>query len=309
MNDGKLPTAAAFAGVVLIWSTTPLGIKWSGEGPGFLFGATGRMVLGTLLCVILALLLRVRLPLNRRALEAYVAAALGIYGSMMCAYWAAQYVPSGVVAVIYGLAPLTVGALATWWLNESAFTFSKVIGGFVGIAGLILIFGDMRLVGAHAALGIAVLLLSVLLHSVSAVWVKSVNHDMHALALTSGGLLVALPIYLLTWAIIDGSWPREIPFRAAASIIYLGVIGSGLGFVLYYYALRRMPASRLALIPLITPLLAMVLGYLLNDERSQAGQLLGAGLVLSGLIFHEFGERLQPVLRSALKRRNSGPRE
>jgi drug/metabolite transporter (DMT)-like permease len=51
----------------------------------------------------------------------------------------------------------------------------------------------------------------------------------------------------------------------------------------------------------------MVLGYLLNDERPQAGQLLGAGLVLSGLIFHEFGERLQPVLRSALTRRNSDP--
>jgi drug/metabolite transporter (DMT)-like permease len=302
-----MSTAAAFAGVVLIWSTTPLAIKWSGEGPGFLFGVTGRMVLGTSLCVILALLLRVRLPLNRRALEAYGAAALGIYGSMMCAYWAAQHVPSGVVAVMYGLAPFTVGALATWWLDESAFTTPKVIGGLVGIAGLILIFGDMRLVGAHAALGIAVLLLSVLLHSISAVWVKRVNQDMHALALTSGGLLVALPLYICTWAILDGSWPREIPLRAAASIIYLGIIGSGLGFVLYYYALRRMPASRLALIPLITPLLAMVIGYLFNDERPQTGQLLGAGLVVSGLVFHEFGERLQAALRSVFIRRNASP--
>ncbi|MDX9740751.1 MAG: DMT family transporter [Gammaproteobacteria bacterium] len=302
-----MSTATAFAGVVMIWSTTPLAIKWSGEGPGFLFGVTGRMVLGTLLCVTLALLLRVRLPLHRRALEAYGAAALGIYGSMMCAYWAAQYVPSGVVAVIFGLAPLTVGALAAWWLDEPSFTAPKILGSLIGIAGLILIFGDMRVVGAYAPLGIAVLLLSVLLHSISSVWVKRVNHDLHALALTSGGLLVALPAYLLTWAILDGSWPEEIPLRAAGSIVYLGVIGSGLGFVLYYYALRRMQASRLALIPLITPLLAMVLGYLLNDERPQTGQLLGAALILSGLVFYEFGERLHAVLRSARMRRDGTP--
>jgi drug/metabolite transporter (DMT)-like permease len=302
-----MSTAAAFAGVVLIWSTTPLAIKWSGEGPGFLFGVTGRMVLGTALCVALALALRVRLPLNRRAFEAYAAAALGIYGSMMCAYWAAQHVPSGVVAVIFGLAPLTVGALAAWWLNESAFTPPKILGGLVGIAGLALIFGEMQVVGAYAALGIAVLLLSVLLHSISSVWVKRVNHDLHALALTSGGLLVALPMYLLTWAVLDGTWPDDIPLRAAGSIVYLGVIGSGLGFVLYYHALRRMPASQLALIPLITPLLAIALGYLLNGERPQAGQILGAGLILSGLVFHQFGDRLQAALRSACIRRNASP--
>lgn len=299
--------AAAYAGVVLIWSTTPLAIKWSGEGPGFLFGVTGRMVLGTLLCLLLALLLRVRLPLHRQALEAYGAAALGIYGSMMCAYWAAQFVPSGIVAVMFGLAPLTVGALAAWWLNEPAFTPAKIFGSLIGVAGLILIFGDMRAIGPQAALGIAVLLLSVLLHSVSSVWVKRVNQDMHALALTSGGLLAALPVYLLTWLVFDGAWPADLPSRATGSIVYLGLIGSGLGFILYYYALRHMQASRLALIPLITPLLAMVLGYLLNDERPQTGQLAGAALILCGLVFYQFGERLHDGLRSTRARRNDVP--
>lgn len=39
---------AAYLAVILIWSTTPLAVKWSGEGPGFLFGALGRMALGVL---------------------------------------------------------------------------------------------------------------------------------------------------------------------------------------------------------------------------------------------------------------------
>ncbi|HLF97561.1 MAG TPA: EamA family transporter, partial [Methylococcaceae bacterium] len=36
----------AYIGVILLWATTPLAIKWSGEGPGFLFGVTGRMAIG-----------------------------------------------------------------------------------------------------------------------------------------------------------------------------------------------------------------------------------------------------------------------
>ncbi|MGZ8928379.1 MAG: EamA family transporter, partial [Methylobacter sp.] len=37
----------AYISVILLWSTTPLAIKWSGEGSGYLFGVTGRMVIGT----------------------------------------------------------------------------------------------------------------------------------------------------------------------------------------------------------------------------------------------------------------------
>ena len=40
---------AAYLGIILIWSTTPLAVKWSGEGPGYLFGVTARMVIGALL--------------------------------------------------------------------------------------------------------------------------------------------------------------------------------------------------------------------------------------------------------------------
>ncbi|MET0109749.1 MAG: hypothetical protein ABW084_12685 [Candidatus Thiodiazotropha sp.] len=43
---------AAYLGIVLIWGTTPLAIKWSGEGVGYLFGVTGRMVIGVILALL-----------------------------------------------------------------------------------------------------------------------------------------------------------------------------------------------------------------------------------------------------------------
>lgn len=288
---------AAFVGVILIWSTTPLAVKWSGEGPGFLFGATGRMAIGTALCLLLLVLLRVRLPWHRRALHSYAAAALGVYGSMMCVYWGAQYVPSGLISVLFGLAPIMVGALAALWLGENSFTPAKVAGGLIGFAGLALIFGDNGSMTPTAAYGLAAVLLSVLLHSVSAVWVKRTNPDMDALALTTGALLLALPAYLLTWAVFDGHWPAQLPPRALGSIVYLGAIGSGVGFVLYYYALRRMEAGRVALIPLITPVMALVLGHALNAEVIGERALAGTALILSGLLFYELGGRVAAAIR------------
>ena len=52
---------AAFAGVVLIWATTPVAIKWSSEGAGFLFGVSSRMVLGAMVCAVLLAMLGRRL--------------------------------------------------------------------------------------------------------------------------------------------------------------------------------------------------------------------------------------------------------
>jgi drug/metabolite transporter (DMT)-like permease len=292
MTGAMMTIPAAYLGVILIWSTTPLAIKWSGEGPGFLFGVAGRMAIGTALCVLLVLLLRVRLPWHREALRAYAAAAVGVYGAMMCVYWGAQHIPSGLVSVLFGLAPITVGALAALWLGEQSFTPAKVGGALIGIAGLALIFGgDADTAGPMAVWGLAAVLVSVLLHSLSAVWVKRVNADIHALALTTGALLVALPAYLLTWAILDGRWPAAMPAQALGSIVYLGVVGSGIGFILYYYVLRRISAGRLALIPLITPVLALLVGYVLNDETIGARETAGVALILAGLLFHEAGGR------------------
>lgn len=283
---------AAFVGVVLIWATTPLAIQWSSEGWGYLFGITGRMALGALVCAILLQLLKPGLPWHRAARRTYVAAALGIYGGMLSVYWSAQYVPSGLIAVLFGLNPLVTGLIAAVWLRENSLTPGKLSGMMLGLSGLLFIFADDLMLQGHAWWGVLGVLLSVLLHSFSGVWVKRVGAGLSGLTVTSGSLFVVLPLFVLTWLVYDGELPTQISPQAGLSLLYLGVFGSVLGFTLYFYLLKHLEANRVALITLVTPVLALLIGQMLNGEHLSAEIWFGSLLIVSGLGMHVWGDRL-----------------
>lgn len=283
---------AAFVGVILIWSTTPLAIQWSSEGAGFLFGVSARMWLGALVCLALMGALSVPLPRHAAALRTYLAAGLGIFGAMTCVYWGAQFIPSGLISVLYGLTPMVTGLLAALWLGERAFSPARLFGMLLGLGGLAVIFGRGLIDHQIAIPGVLAVLASVALHSVSSVWVKRIGAEIPAMAVAGGGLLVAAPLYLAAWLLLDGSLPQALTPRAGAAIVYLGLVGSVVGFVLFYYVLKRMAASRIALITLVTPVLALWLGHVFNGESIDAQVVAGTALILAGLAAHQWGDRL-----------------
>lgn len=278
---------AAFTGIILIWSTTPLAIQWSSEGGGFLFGVTARMTLGLVFCLLAVRIAGVKMPWHVRARAAYLAAGVAIYGAMGLVYWAAQYVPSGWIAVLFGLTPLFTSVFSVFWIAGHRFERIELIGLVLGVVGLTIIFYDGTSLGDGAAMGVIAVVCSALLHAASSVWVKRLSHDMHALAVTCGGLMVSVPALLLTWFLFDGIWPQELPERARYSIAYLALFGSVLGFFWYYFLLRQVGAVRVNLITLVTPVTALLLGNWLNDEVILPTVWLGTGFIMCGLAMHQ----------------------
>jgi drug/metabolite transporter (DMT)-like permease len=284
--------------VILIWATTPLAIKWSGEGPGFLFGVTGRMTIGMLCLLFVMGLSRQRLLWHRGARLTYLAVALQIYGSMLSVYWGAQFIPSGWISVIFGLTPLITALLAAIWLGERSLSFGKMLSYFMGIAGLAVMFVSAIQLHQEAVLGMIAVLIASLLQALSAVAIKRIDAKLPALTQVTGGLLLALPVYWLSWWLGDGQWPADLSINSLASIVYLGVIATTFGFVLYYYLLSHLTATRVALITLITPVLSLILGQSVNHEVLTSRVALGTFFILSALVLHEFFDRFAFVRRS-----------
>jgi len=280
---------AAYLGIILIWSTTPLAIQWSAQGTGFALAVFARMSIGVALAAVLLVVWRIGFPLHARARRSYLVGGLGLFGAMSLTYWGARHVHSGLVSVLFGLSPLLTGVFAALWLGERALTPLRLAGMLLGTAGLATIFAQGEGAGgSQASAGLAALLLAVAIYSASLVWIKRIGDDSPPLATTAGTLAVSLPLFALVWWCADGSVPTAVLPRAGAAIVYLGVFGSVLGFALYYYVIRHTTAGSVALITLVTPVLALLLGHALNGEEIAARVWLGAALITGGLVLHQW---------------------
>lgn len=282
---------AAFIAVVMIWSTTPLAIKWSTLGTSFGFAVFARMALGTLLCLLLLALLRVRMPWRRDAQLTYLAGGAGLFVAMTLTYWASQYISSGLISVLFGLSPIATSLIAAWWLDEEALTPAKLAGMGLGVLGLTLVFRHNISLGEHASAGIAALLGAVVAQAASMVAIKRIADQASPVATNLGTLVVALPLFGATWWLSDGQLPSAMPERATLAIAYLGLFGSVLGFVFYYYLIKHLATAQVALITLITPVVALWLGHALNQEVVSRDVWLGTGGILLGLSLHQWGDR------------------
>lgn len=288
---------AAYLGIILIWATTPLAIKWSGDGVDFLLGVSARMGVGFVVCLLLLALWRIPLRWQREAVATYLAAGLGLYGAMLSVYWGAQFIPSGLISVLYGLSPIVIGLFASLWLGEALFSPARWLGVGVSLAGLAVIFMPQATLGAGVERGIAGVLLSVTLHSVSAVWVKRIGSALHPLAINGGALAIAVPLYFVTWLVFGEPLPESVPSRAISAILYLALFGTVIGFALYFYVLKRVSPAAVGLITLITPVLALILGQGLNGERIDSNVWYGTVAILLGLSLFQWGGRLRLLLR------------
>ena len=292
---------AAYLGIILIWSTTPLAIQWSTQGTGFALAVFARMAIGVVVAALLVLIWRIRFPLHARARRAYLVGGLGLFGAMALTYWGARYVHSGLISVLFGLSPLMAAVLAAIFLGERALTPPRVAGMLLGALGLATIFihGD-SLGGEPALAGLAALLAAVFIYSGSLVWLKRIGDDSPPLATTVGTLTVSLPLFGLVWWFTDGQLPAMVPPRSGAAIVYLGVFGSVIGFALYYYVIKHLETAKVALITLVTPVIALLLGHWLNGEEIGLRLWLGTALILLGLSVHQW-EMLAGLRRPALR--------
>jgi len=282
----------AYASVILLWATTPLAIKWSAEGAGFVFGAASRMLIG-FICVTLILLLRQqKLPFHSQARQTYLAVALQIFGAMMAVYWASRLIPSGWISVIFGLTPFITALMSALILNENSLSIGKIASYLLGIGGLAMMFSSALELSPQAIAGISGVLLAATLQAASAVWVKKIDAHLPAMTQVSGGLLFAMPLYLLSWyALEQGQLPASISWRTAAAILYLGVVATTFGFAMYYYVLIHLPATKVAFITIMSPVMALYLGYSINHEPITPKVMLGTALILSALLLHQFFDR------------------
>ena len=288
-----MQVSVAYIAVLLIWSTTPLGIVWSSESINPTMAVLLRMLIAVVLGGLIIFIRNIELPWHKQALRLYSYSALGIFGGMSFSYLAAAYLPSGVLSLVFGLAPVLSAILARRILAEPKISPLRKLSMLLSFIGLALVCADNFSLNSDSVYGLGFVLIAVFLFSLSGVLVKSVSLAIHPMATTVGALSVALPLFLINWLLLDGSLDvSQWQMRSIWATLYLGVFGSLIGFFAYFFVLQRLTASTVALITLITPIIALSLGAMLNNEVLHSKLIIGALLVILGLAIYHWGETI-----------------
>lgn len=272
---------AAVATTLVLWASAFVGIRHLGDdfGPGAL--ALGRLLVGSIALAPLAL--RHRLPrLDRRQLLAVVAVGLLWFGLYNVALNEAERrIDAGTASILIQVSPVLVGLLAAAFLGER-FTRNLALGSALAFAGVVLIGLGSPTDGSRDWWGIALCLVAAVSYAVSLVLQKPLVASVTAVQVTwlacTIGAIACLPF--------AGQLVDQVDSAPASStwwMVYLGVFPTAIAFSTFAYALRHMPAARLAVTTYLVPPITIVLGLVLLDEVPPTLAYLGGALALLGV--------------------------
>lgn len=200
-------------------------------------------------------------------------------------YWAEQWVPSGLAAVLWATFPLLVALVSHWALPEHRLSRRGWLGIALGFAGVAIIFSHdfSALGGRQVAVASCVLLLSPLSASFGSVIIKKWGHDVHPFS--TAAVPMAITAGVMSLVALAGESQRAFVFdtRTVGALLYLALLGSAFPFVLYFWLLKRESPTTLSVINYAIPVVAVAVGSLVLDEPVTGRMVVGAAFVVAGV--------------------------
>ncbi|WP_432845355.1 EamA family transporter [Amycolatopsis sp. CA-161197] len=231
---------------------------------------------------LIALLLARRLPRGSWWWKSAVLGVLNMGAFFPLLFLAAQHLPGGVAATLGAAQPVVVAFLAVAILRERLSTW-RVAWGVVGVFGVALV-----VLGPDAALdpvGILAGLAGATSMATGVVLTKRWGRpeDVSALGL-AGWQLTAAGLFLLIPALVFDGVPGDIDGPAVGGYLWLGLVGALLTYTLWFAGIRRLPVTATALLGLLSPLVAAVLGAAVAGEALTLVQLAGFAFALTATV-------------------------
>jgi drug/metabolite transporter (DMT)-like permease len=270
--------------VYLVWGSTYLAIKVSVRTmPAFLSAGSRFLLAGALLGAILVATGRsLRVTRRELASSALLGLALLTLGVGVVTL-AETRIDSSIAAMIAGSVPLQVVVLRTLARERVALaTRLSVLAGLAGLALIVVPGGE----GASSAVGLALMLGASVSWSLGSFFGQRLPLAQDGFVATTWEMLCA-GAFLLVLGAATGELgdvdPAAFSLESVAAWLYLAVVGSLVGFTAYAWLLRNAPISKVVTHQYVNPVVAIILGALLLDERLTASVAVGAALIVGSV--------------------------
>jgi drug/metabolite transporter (DMT)-like permease len=268
-----------------IWSSSFMWIKIAVQEVGPITLVAFRVLFGLLFGIVIILIQRVRLPNSFKEWSPLL--LLGITNVAIPFFlisWGEQSIDSAVAAILDATVPLFTILIAHYLLHDDKMTLPKVLGLLLGFVGVIILMSKDIGDSFGSLLGQLAVVLACAFYAGSAVFARKTTEDTPGILRSAGPLISATVIMWLGTFFIER--PIHIPQMGITwiALLFLGILGSGLAFVLSYYLIHEIGPTRTSMVTYLFPLGGVLLGVAFLDEQLSWQLLVGAVLIILSLI-------------------------
>lgn len=291
------------AGICLIWGTTFLVMRIGVmHFPPFLFAALRQITAGLLLCSFFLLIRKERFPsLNTLRIQAFRGFLMITCGNGLVS-WAEVFVPSGLAAIICSTMPVMVILINLSVNRADVPTWLIGIGVITGLAGILLVFSEFLsdFANPNYRLGIILIFVATFTWAIGSILTKRTIHHSNpflnaGLQMFFGGIF-CLPLSATFDDLNNIVWTSDVYF----ALSYLILVGSIAAFSMYAYTLSKLPITIASLYSYVNPLVAVVLGWLVLDEKLNLKIGIAFLVTVAGIYLVNYGYYQQKKKRLAI---------
>ena len=276
----------AFILLAAIWSSSFLWIKIAIQELSPILLVALRTLLGALVGILAIFITRTSLPRLRSVWIALAVLGLtNIAVPFVLISWGEQSIDSAVASILNATVPLFTFLIANIFLDDDRLTLPRVVGLIIGFGGVVILLIKDLQPGSHNSIwGQAAVILAAIFYAGSMVYARLKTDHVPGLV---RGIMPLVSATTLTWvgtAIFEG--PIHLPTLPITwlAVIWLGVLGSGLAFILWYYLLQEVGPTRAALVTYTMPLGGVLLGVIFLKEPLSWNLALGGLLIVISVV-------------------------
>ncbi len=208
--------------------------------------------------------------------------------------WAERSVDSTIAATITSAVPLFVIGIAAFALRDEPITPNRLVGVAVGLVGVALLVGfDPAALSQGSLLAELALVGATASYAIGGVYARRMVRGLRPMI--PALFQVAFAFVMVTVLAFAFERPFEAPITTETlfAVAWLGLLGSGLAYLIFFRLLGRWGATRTSMVAYLLPVFGLVLGAAVLQEAVDARLLVGTALVIGGIavVNSRFGSR------------------
>lgn len=266
--------------------------------------AAGRLALGAAaVATWLAVIGKLRWPGRELIVPIGAVALLDTLIPYMLVGWATARIESGVAAVLISVMPLFTVIIAAGVLRTERVGPTRLVGLTAGFAGVLVLIGGPSAIADSGALGQLAVLGAALSYAIGALYARTLLSRVEAGPFTATklgiGAVVAAGAMVATGG---GAGFGELSGGHVAALVALGVVSTGVSFVLYFRIVQEAGTVAASTVTYIIPVFALIFGAAFLEEAIGVSTVAGMGLIATGVAGVMYGPAIERALRWASHR-------